>query len=253
MVEKQLIFDFDGVLMNSIEEVIYTAYNAVTDSTVTQPDQLPANYPELFRLNRFHVQPAGDFLPFAAWCIESSAAGKEQLLTRTEFTRAVALSTQPLKQRTAKFFSARGRFIKADKKRWCDLHRPYSPIWQALNALNSENIWVLTNKNRSAVVELANHFGTLISADNIFSGDDGRTKTQNFLDLRTRLQQSELSFIDDSVLNLLEIRRELSPTNISLELLHANWGYCGAEDTSLARQNGFESLTQDETIARFLV
>ena len=55
-----LIFDFDGVLVNSLDEVVLTAYNAATDSLVTSLEQVPADLEQLFKRNRFHVQPIGD-------------------------------------------------------------------------------------------------------------------------------------------------------------------------------------------------
>ena len=36
-----LIFDFDGVLINSIDEVTVTAYNAVSGATITALEKLP--------------------------------------------------------------------------------------------------------------------------------------------------------------------------------------------------------------------
>ena len=52
-----LIFDFDGVLLDSIREIVVTAYNMARGTLVTRLDQLPQNALELFLRNRFHVQP----------------------------------------------------------------------------------------------------------------------------------------------------------------------------------------------------
>lgn len=52
-----LIFDFDGVLIDSLDEVILTVYNTATGQQVTRLTDLAQPLVELFRRNRFHVQP----------------------------------------------------------------------------------------------------------------------------------------------------------------------------------------------------
>ena len=56
-----LIFDFDGVLINSIDEVVLTTYNATTATLHTALTDLPPELVSLFKRNRFHVQPFLDF------------------------------------------------------------------------------------------------------------------------------------------------------------------------------------------------
>jgi beta-phosphoglucomutase-like phosphatase (HAD superfamily) len=47
-----LIFDFDGVLINSLDEVTLTAYNAVTGKQVTSLADLPTALVGLFQHNK---------------------------------------------------------------------------------------------------------------------------------------------------------------------------------------------------------
>jgi hypothetical protein len=68
-----LIFDFDGVLMNSMDEVALTAYNAVTGGLVTFMAKTPSFAVEMFRINRFRVQQIGDAIPLMKWCLEIKA------------------------------------------------------------------------------------------------------------------------------------------------------------------------------------
>jgi hypothetical protein len=76
-----LIFDFDGVLLDSVREVAVTAYNMLHGTIITRLNQLPQNALNLFLRNRFHVQPIGDAPVLMKWCLETGASAPDKLLT----------------------------------------------------------------------------------------------------------------------------------------------------------------------------
>ena len=76
-----LIFDYDGVLLDSVREVAVTAYNMVQGTIATRLDQLPQNALELFLRNRFHVQPIGDAPVLMKWCLEVGESDPQKLLS----------------------------------------------------------------------------------------------------------------------------------------------------------------------------
>ena len=43
-----LVFDFDGVLINSLDEVVLTTYNAASESLSTSLDRVPADLVRMF-------------------------------------------------------------------------------------------------------------------------------------------------------------------------------------------------------------
>ncbi len=65
-----LIFDFDGVLINSLDEVTLTVYNTTTAKRVTSLADLPEALVGLFQRNRYHVQPIGDAILLMGWCVD---------------------------------------------------------------------------------------------------------------------------------------------------------------------------------------
>jgi hypothetical protein len=66
---NMLILDFDGVLINSLDEVALTAYNATTGKLVTSLADLPTALVGLFQRNRYHVQSIGDGILLMEWCL----------------------------------------------------------------------------------------------------------------------------------------------------------------------------------------
>ncbi|MCP4688322.1 MAG: hypothetical protein GY859_09735, partial [Desulfobacterales bacterium] len=93
------IFDFDGVLMNSMDEVVVTAYNATTGETATSLEALPDKASGLFRRNRFHIQPIGDALPLMRWCLEAASREPEKTLSAREYASMIKEADAPVVHR----------------------------------------------------------------------------------------------------------------------------------------------------------
>ena len=248
---SMLIFDFDGVLLNSVVEMSITAYNTVTGGLATSPDDLPGNAAELFRTNRYHVQPAGDAINLMAWCVENAELPGGHRLEPAAYRAIRDRSDAPLKERTGRFFAARKRFVAHDPDQWASLNTVYQPVWDELKGQDAAGIVILTNKNREATVTLCNHFGLPVLEENVYSGDHGTTKIENLLAIQARFDRARYGFVDDSIGNLEELDAHFNADEPCLELMLASWGYIGPEDREVARRAGYAILEQADLIARF--
>lgn len=241
-----IVFDFDGVLVDSLREVAITSYNSLTGNLVTSHDELPEGFLERFLQYRHLVQPAADFPVFASWCILKQTSP----LTPQGLTRLVSEFPEATATRRDKFFAARKRFIEHDRATWLALHSPYKPLWGFLQK-SGVTPTIVTNKNREAVLELFQFFNLPLQAKNLFSAEKGATKHSNFEQLLAREKPEQVTFIDDSILNLLELKSSL-PSNPPFTFLLANWGYLGPESVLLAEQNGITPINQQHLIDKFL-
>ena len=238
-----LIFDFDGVLMDSVREIAVTAYNMLERTIVTRLNQLPQNALESFLRNRFHVQPIGDAPVLLKWCLEIGERDPAKLLSPEEYKEIIDQVEEPVAARTNRFFEARNRFKNIDTKAWIALNAPVQPLWRILIEVPNENFLLLTNKNREATISLSNHFGLRISNDNVYSGDHGITKIENMTRIMQRFKRSSYTFIDDSVKNLRDLDDHFNRNVKVVSLIFAEWGYTGPNDADLARRCGYQSLT----------
>lgn len=243
------IYDFDGVLLNSLDEVAVSAYNAVTGKMVTVIEKIPPDLVGLFKRNRFHFQPAGDVIPLMQWSLDTYLAEPDKLLTRSEFLNIIGKTTEPLISRTERFYAARNRFAELDSQRWLSLNRPFQPVWNELIKRGGEQVVILTNKNGAAVFKQCRHFGLNISKKNIYAGDGGVTKTSNLNTLFKRFSERPLRFIDDSFKNLQDLDVDFNKPHKRLTLYLASWGFIGPDDIETARVSGFPDLNQNEFIA----
>ena len=242
------IYDFDGVLLNSLNEVAVSAYNAVTGKMVTAVEKIPSDLVSLFKRNRFHFQPAGDVIPLMQWCLDTHLAQPDKLLTRNEFLDIIRKITEPLNNRTERFYATRNRFAEQDSQRWFSLNRPFQPVWDELIKSGGEQVVILTNKNRDAVFKQCRYFGLNISDENIYAGDGGASKTSNLNALFKRFSERPLHFIDDSIKNLQDLDVAFNKPAKRLTLYLASWGFIGPDDIETARSSGFPVLSQNDLI-----
>ena len=241
-----LIFDFDGVLMDSVREVAVTAFNTLTGDTVTRLNQIPTNALELFLKNRFHVQPIGDAPVLLKWCLATAESEPEKLLSEKEYEEIIRQVDEPLAERTTRFFDTRSRFKARDLNAWIALNQPVQPIWRLLVERQNRELVILTHKNREATMALCRHFGLGIRNENIFSGDNGTTKIENMKSIMQQFKDSCYAFIDESVKNLREIDECFNKKDKSVSLIFATWGYTGPNDVRFARSLGYQTLTIEE-------
>jgi FMN phosphatase YigB (HAD superfamily) len=241
-----LIFDYDGVLMDSVREIAVTAYNMLKGTIVTRLDQLPQNALELFLRNRFHVQPIGDAPVLMKWCLEIGESHPDKLMSSEEYDEIIKQVDEPVAKRTTRFFETRNLFKTKNLKAWTELNAPVQPLWQIMIEKPTANLVLLTNKNREATISLSNHFGLKISDENIYSGDDGTTKIENMTEIMQRFRKPAYTFIDDSVKNLREIDEHFNKEEKTISLIFASWGYIGPDDARTARGFGYQVVTLDE-------
>jgi len=241
-----LIFDFDGVLMDSLPEVAVTVYNMLKGDVATRLDQLPQKALDLFLSNRFHVQPIGDAPVLMQWCLEAAGSTPQKLLSAREYADLIGQVEEPVSERTIRFFQTRRRFKEKDIKAWTALNQPVQPLWRLIMDRQVSELVLLTNKNYEATQYLCNYFGLQVSRDNIYSGDNGTTKIENMTQIMRRFKKPAYAFIDDSVKNLREIDEHFNRAEKTISLIFAAWGYAGPDDAQLAKILGYESLTLEQ-------
>ena len=123
-----LIFDFDGVLMDSVREIAVTAYNMLKGTIVTRLNQLPQNALDLFLRNRFHVQPISDAPMLMKWCLKVGDSDPHKLLSPAEYDEILQQVDEPVAARTTRFFETRNRFKTKDIDAWIALNAPVQPL-----------------------------------------------------------------------------------------------------------------------------
>ena len=245
-----LIFDFDGVLMDSMDEAGVTGYNAVTGRRLTALDAVPPAVARRFRRNRFLTRNSAELFALMAWCIETerAPAPRRARLGRSGFEALLGRSPVSPAERSTRFFEARRRFMETDRSAWLGLHRPFQPIWDQLARRDALPVVILTSKNRAAVLALSAHFELFTAPENVYSGDGGTGKTENLRALHRRFNRPRYRFLDDALGNLRRLDADFNPGRRLVDLTLAAWGYVGPGDAAEARRLGYEVLQKPDRL-----
>ena len=248
--QKMLIFDFDGVLIDSLDEVVLTVYNTATSQLIMSLAEVPPSLVELFRRNRFHIQPIGDGILLMNWCLKNHHNDPERILPADEYQTIIGAATEPVTRRSSLVYKTRQQFIERDAAAWSALHRPFQPLWKELVCRQDQpGFAIVTNKNRTATERLCHQFGLNISPSNIYSGDNGTSKIENMQKIQHRFGAIMVYFLDDSLKNLQELDQNVNRQKKMLIPLLASWGYIGPNDQKSARTSGYGVLTLFEAVA----
>lgn len=248
-----LVLDYDGVLLDSLSEVAAVSYlGGMRNWKTTQVQNLlpfkslleeEACFFNSFFKNRFHCQPAGDFLVLAEIILDKNLSS-DIFIEKDIFKNALEFDSRTSKQRTSLFFKYRQEIINFNLEAWLSLHQIFSDIWNEAKKFQ-DNIILLTNKDKEATLLTSKHFGLDLKEENIYAGDSA-TKSENLVKIIERFKAEEISFIDDSIKNLSSLKAFAEKKKINFQPLLANWGYLGPSDQSIARENSISIISRED-------
>ncbi len=245
-----IIFDFDGVLINSVDEVLVSAFCTLSGVITAELSALPPDYIALFRKYRFLVQSASDIPVLAKWCLTQRSDAGALPLSKKEFLGLLESDPIAAQTRREQLFSIRNEIVEQFPEAWVNLNKPYQPLWKSLQRRSSDPLIILTHKNCTAVVDICRHFALKVDPANVYSGDRGHSKIENLKAIHQRFGRNAQTFVDDNVHNLIELQQGF-PDFTDLSLALALWGYVGSADVALAARHRFLTLTQEQLVARF--
>jgi phosphoglycolate phosphatase-like HAD superfamily hydrolase len=234
-----LALDFDGVLCDSTEECVVTAWNgwlahSGQAQSIRTPEEVPDPYRTALRTQRCYVKTGGEY-----YVVLQSVLEGRSISTQAEYTETLAAFRPRLKPYEACFFSARDQMRKQEESHWFDLHRVYPGIPEKLRQLFEEwEIFVVTGKDRSAVQAFFKKFQVPLDASSIFDKDAGHDKLAVLKTLAASRGRalSQLRFIDDNIQHLLPVYKAGCRGYL------AGWGYHTDEHLLLASQENVPIL-----------
>ncbi len=140
------------------------------------------------------------------------------------------------------FYRCRRELIDASPERWLALHRPFTSFLELLDAHASGHTYAIaTSKDGASVRRLLEHFGVrdLFRSELIFDKDTGVTKAAHLQALSGQLgcPMASITFVDDKLNHLEKVR------SLGVHPVLATWGYNTPREHRLARERGIPIAT----------
>ena len=241
-----IIFDFDGVVIDSIDECLLVSYYANNGADICSDitlHSIPENERKLFKRYRYLVGPAFEYLYL--WKAIKSFRGEVEdyyLYLKNN----VSLDTAGFQER---FFNIRRNIQENQREKWIKLNPVYPGIVGIIEKLSSKTrLFISSTKDEGSIVFLCRCYGIPIPENNIFGNESGIDKMEHIKTIAktTKYEPGKMVFIDDNYEHLKHVQK----TGIRCYL--AGWGYNTSELKEEAREMGIIAINSPESICNEL-
>ena len=221
------VFDFDGVICNSINECLLTSYNAFYHTELINIDDVPNQFKLYFYKNRHHVRPAKEYY------LICESYKQKKILSFSLFNNMKSLFSKEM-NKFEKIFYRKRKFLQNKPDIWLAYHILYKNVVEFIREF-PKKFFILTTKDRYSVEMLANHFGFMNQIENIFSKEISTNKFDLFKQFFDQYHyfenQNRIIFVDDNEYHLSDVKF------FPLDLYFARWGYAGIQ-----KSNNFKEI-----------
>ena len=218
-----ILWDFDGVLADSLKECLVTSYNAFIMHTgkdrvfVWDVKNVPARFKKEFFKSRKYVRRAGEYL-----VIYKAALRGRTLDSYSSFERVLRSLGKELEEYERQFYKARHIFRDERPRAWAALHGIYPHIkdkWASLEKLFK--FYIVSNKDKRSIGILLKDAGIFLNSRNIYGREHGPDKARIIGKIlkKTRMSPEHVFFVDDNCLHFRDVSR------FNIRSFFADWGY----------------------------
>lgn len=242
-----LALDFDGVIVDSIEECLVVGYNAAQDYSgrptriLRLRDISPAQVAYLRALRNF-VRTGEDYVYCSLALFENQPLSHQNAFdTYVENHAASRAHLRDL------FYRHRQQLLVEQPAHWIQLNPLFPPILKWLQESSKVRVSIVTTKKAAYVARILTAHKIDFPPFQIYSTEKGRHKSEILAQLQKNFGQNSghWHFVDDQVDTLLKIHLP------RVWCYLAGWGYVNDEQVALARRSGITILTLPDFVSRF--
>jgi phosphoglycolate phosphatase-like HAD superfamily hydrolase len=218
-----LIWDFDGVIADSMEECLLTSYNAFVEYAglpggfIGEAGGVPDPVrKEIYRTRRF-VGRAGEYL-----ILHKAILSNRPIDDYGTFEKLLDGDIESIPAYEELFFAMRGRLRKSRPDYWLGLHHVYPWVKERWDMLEREfDFYIASNKDKLSISLILRHAGLKAEEGNIFGKDFDTDKKRITKELigGFDIPAERVALIDDNYRHLLRLR------DLGIRLFFADWGY----------------------------
>jgi len=237
---KYFVFDFDGVICDSTNECMVTAWNAWDrwnggDDFRNNLSSFSKDEISSFRPLRPYVRGAGEYYSV----MKNITSGKDNILNQKDYDNYLENEKEFIEPFKNIFLSERQRLRGENIDNWIALHEIYPDVIRALKFLHlKEKLFIATLKDKESVFLILKSVGINLLESEILDQSQIKSKLEalNMVCRDKELKKEDLLFLDDNVTHLID------PHLNGYNVLHTSWGNCLEEHHEEAKKIGMTSL-----------
>ena len=233
--------DFDGVVCQSTDECMITAYNAWRaysgDGGIAfrSVGDIPSSEVEVFRRWRGYVRGGAEY-----YVLMRAIKEGFPLNGQDHFTGLAKQWADELWRFGELFYQSRESFMAEDQEHWFRLHTVFPEVKRELvTHLEDERTLIVTMKDRDSVVRILAGEEIPFPDERVYDKDDFATKAAALAHLADRygVPHRAVHFLDDNIMHLIE------PRAAGFDVYFALWGYHTPEHLRIREREGIRELT----------
>ncbi len=235
------VFDFDGVLCESVMETAITGWKAAGSIWGDMPGRVPQEKVDQFRLARPIIETGYEailtmrllFLDVPIESIHSSYKDKFKALTES-----AKLTVEGLKKL---FGDTRDAWIATDSAGWVGMNPLYDGVAAKLRSLGNYSPWyIVTTKHERFIKLILQANGIELSDSHIYGLDRNMGKPEVLMGILQNHPDETIYFVEDRLPTLTNVLKHGDLATI--KLFFALWGYNTPEDKALASNESINLL-----------
>ncbi|MFC2143346.1 HAD family hydrolase [Candidatus Aenigmatarchaeota archaeon] len=237
--DKVIVFDFSGVLVDDVDECTMVAEIAAKECGI----KVGENFHEQQRAARKFVLHADDYYVISK-ALEENIDMNFKNMTIDEYNTLVE-KFGFLEEFHKKFYEVRHRLMKEDVGKWFGMHRSYPNIMGVVKELKKYYpVFIGTAKNRKAIIEVLDYlgFGDVFDEDKIITKELSKKKADqmNYISEKFSVPLNKILFVEDMVQNALATKK------IGVNVAVVAWGYSDERQRQDIKESGVPILENDE-------
>lgn len=256
-----IVFDFDGVIGNSIYDSFLTALNTYIEIYPDSKDILagpiePAssvfdhveNYPEIFQQFNSLI-PLGNHAEDYVVIFSAIVSNQLDLMQTQEafYTFRDTISEKLRKDYGKRFYQIRHQMQYENSSEWVKLLPSFSEVVQGIRLLSEKKqLAIATAKDLQSVQLLLKEYELVdvFLPETIFDKETGASKKNHLTKIHERFDVpfNEIHFVDDKVSHLQSV------SDLGVHSYLATWGFNTERERQLAKSLGFTLLKKNDLV-----
>ena len=231
---KQLVLDFDGVIVDSAQECWLRCVDASNaDDSLLNIMKNDKNKNQSFLKFRYLVGPPHEYY-YLVKALENVNTGTEEEIV-DKFNTFVTTNNEENAYRFKKyFFNSRKLHKKKDFSDWVSCNKVYKQVIEmAKKFMAHDKLFIATMKDEQSVADILSYNKIKCPMSHILGNSHGTNKYEHILkiiEMSKGVKNNEICFIDDNYKHLIET------ATIGVTMRLATWGYV-SEETLITAQN----------------
>lgn len=234
-----LALDFDGVIVDSIEECLIIGHNAYSRHTgrgraIARSEAMAAGIAIESRRLRNFIRYGEDYV-FIFQALESG----KPIATQAGFDDFMKSQTHLRAVFRERFYKERERFFSHQRAIWLSLNPLYPGMDRFLARFEPKSrLFIITTKNTDYVHPVLHHHGIRLTESHVLQATPQMTKRKHMMEIMDlySVSPSRIHFVDDQVDTLMDAR------DSAFHCYLAEWGYTNADQIMRAKKNKISVL-----------